>query len=373
MIRVSQALTDQQEWEVLRPALERSYYGHAERVVEFEHAIAEYLRVSAGQVICVANGTAALHLALHGIGISPKDEVIVPTLTFVSSFAAIAATGAKPIACDVSYRDLCLDLEDVKGRLTKNTRAIMPVHYAGNPCDMDEVLNLAKQKKLRIIEDAAHAFGSLYKGRKVGSFGDITCFSFDSIKNITCGEGGAIICRNPELADRYRKLRLLGINRDDPLVTGYARTKAYDVPFLGFRYHMSNLNAVIGLVQISKIDRFVKRRQEICRKYDIGFSDLKELETLPIDYSHVAPFMYVIKVLDGHRDTLITYLMDRDIETAINYIPNHLHSYYRNEGSRLKTAERLYTEILSIPLHCALSDEEVQYVIHSIRDFFKNS
>jgi perosamine synthetase len=316
-------------------------------------------------------GTSALHLALDALGLGPGDEVIVPSLTFVGSFQAIAATGAAPVACDVVGDTLLLDLEDVRRRLTPRTRAVMPVHYAGNPCDMDALLALKERPRVRIVEDAAHALGSTHHGRKIGSFGDVTCFSFDSIKTITCGEGGAIVCRDAELADVIRQKRLLGMDRKSHASTSWKeRSWVFEVRTNGFRYHMSNINAAIGLAQLRKVEGFIARRRQLCRTYDAALRDTP-LRLLRVDYDEVAPHVYVVRVPHGRRDAMMQFLKDRDIETGINYVPNHLHSFFRREGVTLPETERAFLEILTLPLHCGLTDADVQTVIGAVRQFFQ--
>jgi len=368
MIRVSQPVVGDGEYEAVKAALDRGYYGHAEKVNEFEDRLREFL--GAEHVVCVGNGTAALHLALATLGLGPGDEVVLPSLTFVSSFQAVKATGATPVACDVVPETLAIDLADVERRLTPRTKAVMPVHYAGNPCDMDRIMEFATRAGIRVVEDAAHAFGSVYRGRKIGSFGDVACFSFDSIKNITCGEGGAVVCVDPTLADRLRRKRSLAMVRPAPTEPGWkGRGWRYEVSELGFRYHMSNINAAIGLAQLTKVDAFIARRREICRRYDRAFADVPGIRTLTIDYRHAAPHIYVIRVLDGRRDALMQALKDRDIETSVNYVPNHLQPYFREPGLVLPVTEAVYGEMLTLPLHCALADQDVALIIDIIRSF----
>jgi dTDP-4-amino-4,6-dideoxygalactose transaminase len=280
-----------------------------------------------------------------------------------------------PVACDIEPDTLQLDVADAIRRITPRTRAIMPVDYAGNPCNMDLLLDLAASRGLRIIEDAAHAFGATYRGRKIGSFGDVVCFSFDSIKNITCGEGGAVVCRDAALAETIRHMRQLGVKSS---VSGAAADKRwnragpFDVVGPGYRYHLSNINAAIGLAQLKKADDFLARRRAICRQYDRAFAALDGVERLRINYEEAAPHIYVIRVHGGRRDALKRFLQERDVETGINYVPNHLHSYFRRDGITLPETERAYEEILTLPLHCALSDEQVEAVIAAVRQFFES-
>ncbi len=372
MIKVSRGCLGQEEVAGVQKVFDSGYFGLGTPVLEFEAALKQYL--GADQVVATNTGTSALHLSLDSLGIGKGDEVIVPSLTFVASFQAIALTGATPVACDVVPETLLMNLADVERRVTSRTKALMPIHYTGNPCDMDALLDLAKRHGLRIVEDAAHAFGSTYKGRKIGSFGDVVCFSFDSIKNITCGEGGAVICRDEELAGLLRRKRTLGINRSaNQEATGKNRSWPFEVSTIGFRYHMSGINAAIGLAQLKKLDAFIARRREICRKYDAAFRDLAGIRLLRINYDEAAPHIYVVRVKNDRRDALMNYLKDADIETGINYIPNHLHPYFRRNDLTLRETEQAYREILTLPLHCGLSDLDVGCVITRVRDFFREA
>lgn len=371
MIKVSQGCLGDDELAEVQDAFAYGYFGMAHKVLAFEAALKDYL--GAGQVITTSTGTAALHLALAALGIGAGDEVIVPSLTFVACFQAIRATGATPVPCDVVAATLHLDLADAARRITARTKAIMPVHYAGNPCNMDGVLDLAASRGLRIVDDAAHAFGATCRARRIGSFGDITCFSFDSIKNITCGEGGAVACRDAAVAETIRQMRQLGMQSTGSIPEAdkrWSRTRSFDVVRLGYRYHLSNINAAIGLAQLKKVEQFLARRRAICRRYDAAFKDLGGLQPLPINYDDAAPHIYVIRVRDGRRDALRRFLGERGIETGINYVPNHRHSYFRGEDTTLPETERAYAEILTLPLHCALTDEDVGVVIRAVRAFW---
>lgn len=372
MIKVSRGCLGEEELAAVREAFAYGYFGLAYKVVEFEEALESYL--GAKHVVTVNSGTSALHLALDALGVRTGDEVIVPSLTFVAAFQAIRLTGATPVPCEVEAETLLMALNDAESRITSRTKALMPVHYTGNTCDLDALYALQARYGLRVVEDAAHAFGSTYKGRRVGSLGDVICFSFDSLKNITCGEGGAIVCQDESLAELMRQKRALGVNRKGS-ATATATSKLqnwqFDINTLGFRYHMSNINAAIGLEQLKKIEKFIARRREICRLYDQAFQDLSGVQTLPINYDEAAPHIYVIRVEHGRRDALMQYLKAADIETGVNYIPNHLHSYFRQHGLRLPVTERVYDEILTLPLHYGLSSDDVEQVIGRVTDFFR--
>lgn len=370
MIQVSRGCLGEEELAEVKEAFDYGYFGLAYKVLEFEEELRKYL--GAKYVTATNTGTSALHLALLALGIGERDEVIVPSLTFVASFQAISATGATPVSCDIYPDTLLMDIDDVRRRITTRTKAIMPVHYAGNPCDMDALMKIGDEHNIRIVEDAAHALGSYCNGRKIGGFGDIACFSFDSIKNITCGEGGAIVCQDSELADILSQRRLLGIDRKSHTYSWKERSWFYEVKTQGFRYHMSNINAAIGLAQLRKIDTFISRRREICRRYDSAFKEIPAISCLEINYDEVAPHIYVIRVKDGRRDGLMDYLKNLDIETGINYIPNHLHPFYANKTVSLPETEKAYQEILTLPLHFGLSDDDVTRVIQGVIEGLKD-
>jgi len=227
MIPVQRPCIGKEELEAVGKVFETGWLGMGSVTKEFEDAVREFIGTE--NVIAVNTGTTALHLAFDAIGLGPGDEVIVPSLTYVATIQAITATGATPVFCDIKEDTLNMDVNDVKKKITKRTKAIVPVHYRGIPCDMDSILTLAEQFKLRIVEDAAHAFGSYYKGKRIGSFGDITCFSFDPIKNITCGEGGMIITQNSKLLDIMQRKRILGIDKDTWSRYQNKRSWFYDV------------------------------------------------------------------------------------------------------------------------------------------------
>ncbi len=232
------------ELKKVKTVFDSNWLGMGVFVQEFENELSKYLGVK--NVIAVNSGTSALHLALEAVGIKKGDEVIVPSLTFCATIQVITALGAIPIFCEVNPYNLNLDFQDVKSKITSKTKAIIPVHYCGIACEMDDFLSLKTKHNISIIEDAAHAFGSSYQGKKIGSFGDICCFSFDPIKNITCGEGGAIVVHNDNLAELIKKKRILGINKDGWLRFNKNQDFGYDVSVQGFRYQMSNINAAIG-------------------------------------------------------------------------------------------------------------------------------
>jgi perosamine synthetase len=335
----------------------------------FEEQLEQFL--GARHVVAVSSGTAALHLALAVLGLQPGDEVIVPAITFIATAQAVRMAGATPVFCDVDERTFNLDVRDAASRITPRTKAIVPVHYGGTVCDMEAVSRLATDANLRIVEDAAHAFGSTYEGRRVGTLSHPTCFSFDPVKNITCGEGGAIATDDSDLARKVAGLRALGIDRDTWSRRDSSRPWFYDVTGPGYRYHMSDINAAIGLAQLKRFDVFQRRRQQIARRYDDAFADVAGLALRRQHLERTCPFFYVVRVLDARRDHLMLYLRDRDIASGVHYIPTHLHRLFAESRTSLPIAERLYDEMLTLPLFCEMSDTQVEVVISAIRRFLR--
>jgi perosamine synthetase len=335
----------------------------------FEGELQTFLGVR--HAIALNSGTAALHVALDILDLGPGDEVLVPTLTFVATAQAVMMTGATPVFCDVDARTFNLDVRDAAARITPRTKAILPVHYGGTACDMEAVDRLAAQAHIAVVEDAAHAFGSTYQGQKIGALGHLTCFSFDPIKNITCGEGGAIVTNDQDLAARATARRVLGISRDAWSRLETACPWSYEVAGPGFRYHMSNINAAIGLEQLKRFETFRQRRREIARRYDEALAGIPGLVPREQHLAETCPFFYVVRVLDGRRDALMEHLKQCDIMTAVHYIPNHLHrAFAARPRASLPVAEQLVKEILTLPLFCEMTDEQVELVIAGVRRFF---
>jgi perosamine synthetase len=368
MIPVSKPSIGKEELAAVKKVFDSGWLGMGSSVKQFEDEISEFLGGSS--VIAVNTGTTAIHLALDALGITEGDEVIVPSLTFVATVQAITATGATPVFCDIEPDTLNIDVNDVARKITSKTKAVIPVHYRGLPCDMDGLIAITKNKGIKIVEDAAHAFGSHYKGKPIGSFGDVTCFSFDPIKVVTCGEGGAIAIRDSSLASLIQKKRILGIDKDTWSRYKHERSWFYDVLVPGYRYHMSNINAAIGLVQLKKFKKLNAKRIKIAKVYDRELGKISGLELLKTDYKDIAFFMYIIKVKKD-RDALMKHLKDDGIDSGIHYIPSHLFSLYKGYSANLPATEKIWEEILTLPLYPDLSSADQAKVIRSIRSFYK--
>lgn len=368
MIPVQRPYLGQEELEAVGKVFDTRWLGMGSATKEFEDKLREFLGVK--HVIAVNTGTSALHIALDALSLRPGDEVIVPSLTFVASVQAIVAVGARPVFCEVRADTLNMDMQDVLRRVTPRTKAIMPVHYGGLACEMDDLLSFARERQIRIVEDAAHAFGSTYKGRKIGTLGDATCFSFDPIKNITCGEGGAVATDHDDLAARMIPKRILGIDNDTWSRYRNERTWFYDVVTLGYRYHMSNINAAIGLVQLKRFDAFLERKREIVRRYDEAFLNVDGLKLVSHNLDEMFPFFYVARVQGKRRDDLIGYLKENGVGAGVHYIPNHLHRFFAEYRTELPVTEKVGQEIITLPLYYEMSDEDIELVIRFVRKFF---
>jgi len=368
MIAISKPVTGPEEMKAVEKVFETGWLGLGSTVFEFEEALKKYL--GAKHVIAVNTGTSALHIALSGLGIGPGDEVIIPSITFAACVQAVLALGAVPVFAESDEDTLLIDLDDVEKRITKKTKAVMPVHYCGSPCDLDRLYALARKHGFKVVEDAAHAFGSDYKGRKVGASGDAVCFSFDPIKNITTGEGGAVALSDDKVAEEIRRQRILGIDKDTWHRYKNTRTYFYEVVSPGFRYHMPNFCAAVGLEQLKKLPGFVARRREIARRYDAAFAGLSEIKTLQVDYASVAPHIYILRVPAERRDAFMEALKASGVGTGLHYIANHIQPFFKKyAGKPLPRAERLWQEIVTIPLHCGLSDADVETVVSAVTEF----
>jgi len=368
LIRLSKSCVGKEEKEALSRIIDAGYLGMGEEVKLFEQDIKSFLQTE-NEVICVNSGTAALHLALQALGIGRGDEVLVPSLTYVASFQAISATGARPVACDVSVNRGFIDLADATKRITSKTKAIMPVHYGSNSDGMDDVYKFAIKNNLRVLEDAAHGFGCLRDGVPVGSKGDVICFSFDGIKNITSGEGGAVVTGDIALAEKIKDLRLLGVEKDTEKRYSGERSWSFDVQDQGWRYHMSNLMAAIGRSQLKKISDFGRHRRNCVNYYLKELSQESGIEFFDFNYDANIPHIFPIRILNNERDKLMQALKEDGIESGIHYMPNHFLRYFKPEYN-LPNIEMLSQEILSLPLHASLTKEEQDRVIAVIRKFF---
>lgn len=365
MIKLSKSYIGIREKKAVNKVLEKSYLGMGEEVYEFEKKLKSFFKREA---LCVINGTAALQLALEAIGVKEGDEVIVPSLTYISSFQAISATGAKPIPCDINLDTFTIDINDAQKCISKYTKVIMPVHYAGGVGNLRNIYKFAKKNKIRVVEDAAHAFGTVYKNKKIGNQGDIVCFSFDGIKNITSGEGGCITTKDQKVLNYIKDARLLGVKKDSQNRYKNKRSLKFDVSYQGWRYHMSNINAAIGIVQLSRFDKIAKKRQALAAKYDSILKKNKYIKIIKQNYNEVVPHIYPIRIKNlTNRDKIIQLLKNKGIEVGYHYQPNHRLSYYKNnKKTSLTNVNAISNELLTLPLHPGIRIKDISYITKNL-------
>ena len=277
-------------------------------------------------------------------------------------------TGEREVS-DQEYADALLDLADAAKRITPNTKAVMPVHYASNPALISEVYAFAKKYNLRVIEDAAHCFGCTYQGKPVGSSGDLVCFSFDGIKNITSGEGGAVVTANPEAGRLIKDARLLSVENDTEKRYQHARSWDFDVKQPGYRFHMSNLMAAIGRTQLKRLDgEFAPARKKMVALYRQKLANLPGIVLLDMDMTGIVPHIHPVRVLHGRKQELIEKLQAQGIPTGMHYKPSHLLTLFGGGKEHLPISEQLGQELLTLPLHPAVTQEDVDYICKSLKE-----
>lgn len=357
-----------EEVRAVEGVLRSGWIGLGPKTREFEERFAGY--TGAECAVALNSCTAALHLALKVSGVE-GGEVITSPMSFISTNHAILYNAAVPVFADIEEDTLNMRVDEIERLISRNTKAILLVHYGGHPCDMDPILEIAHSKGIKVIEDAAHACGGEYKKKKVGSIGDATCFSFHAVKNLAMGDGGMITLHDQDTADRIRRLCWLGISRGTwDRAGGKAYRWEYDVEEIGYKYHLNDILAAIGIVQLEKLDRANARRKEIVGRYNEAFKEANWLKT-PVekDYARSANHNYVVKVIDGRRDSLIEYLTANDISAGVHYIPNHLYGMYKTFYRKLPVAESVWRQLVTLPLFPDLTESEQDYVIEKVKDF----
>ena len=343
------------------------------KVAEFEQAFADF--VGASEAVAVSSGTAALHTAMHALGIGPGDEVIVPAMTFAATANCVVFQGGTPVFTDVDPDTLLLDPAEVEVKVTPRTKAIVAVDYAGQPCDYNALRVIAERYSLTLVADACHALGGSYKERPVGSLADLSAFSFHPVKHITTGEGGMVTAGDPDLAQRMRVFRNHGITTDH-------RERAqqgswfYEMVELGYNYRLTDFQCALGMSQLRKLSAWVARRQEIARRYDAAFAEMPAVQPLGVreDVSH-AYHLHVIRLdltrLEATRAEIFVALRAEGIGVNVHYIPVHLHPFYRERfggGPGLcPVAEAVYKRIISLPIFPRMAEADVDTVIEAVR------
>jgi len=341
------------------------------KTVEFENKFKEY--IGSNEAVSMNSATAALHLALKAIGLQRGDEVILPTTTFVATAEVVTYFDAIPVLCDIEESTHNIDISKIEALITDKTKAIIPVHFAGQPCDMDEIYEIAKKYDLKIIEDAAHAIPSSYKGIPIGNLekSDITCFSFYATKTLSTGEGGMATTNNSDYAKNMKINRLHGISKD-----AWDRYTAkgswfYEIVDNGNKYNTTDINASLGLVQLRKQDMLREKRNQIAMKYNQAFTNNENISIPFVKEDRITSWhLYVIKI--ANRDEVIEKLKENGVGCSVHFIPIHKHPYYKNKygykNEDYPIANDVFDKSLSLPIYPDMSDEEVNYVIHKVKE-----
>jgi len=365
----------QEEIDEVVAALRSDWITTGPRTKEFERAFGAYVGAPGGTSLMLNSCTAGLHVALVTLGIGPGDEVIVPTLTFAATANVVEHVGAKPVLVDVLPDTLCIDPSAVEAAVTPRTRAVMPVHYAGQAADLDPIFRVAERHGLHVVEDAAHAVPTRYRGRLVGSRENLASFSFYATKNLTTAEGGALT-GSPELLERARVIGLHGMSADGWKRFDRSGSWQYDIVMPGFKYNMTDVQAALGLRQLERLASFHARRREVARRYTEAFgSDERFQAPVEADYGESAWHLYVLRLarLPGlDRASFVEELQRRNIGFSVHYRPLHMMSYYRDkygyDEDAFPVAKDAFERMLSLPLHPRLTDEDVEDVIREVKD-----
>lgn len=370
-IPVLQPCIDEEEIDAVSEVLRSGWLGLGPKTAQFEQAFSTY--TNSRFTAALNSGTAALHLALEVLNIGPGDEVIVPSLTFISTVHAVSYVGATPVFTDIEYDTMNCSAAEIEKKITNKTKAIIVVHLAGHPCDMEPIHELAKSKGIHVVEDAAHACGAEYKGQKIGSISELTCFSFHAVKNVTSGEGGAITCQKEWIDRKLREKRWLGISRDTWKRSAEEKMYAwqYFVDQVGYKYHMNDLQAAIGIVQLQKINKLNGRRREIAQMYQKELKDLSWIE-LPQekDYAKSSWHLFQIRLpAERDRDNVITHLQNDNIASGVHYYPCHMHPAYIHLNAIVPISANIWQRILTLPIHPSMTDHDIDRVIASLRSF----
>ena len=370
---------DKEEIDAVVGVLRSDRITQGPRIEEFERAVADY--TGARHAVAFSSGTAALHAACAAAGVGAGDEVITSPLSFVASANCALYMGATPVFADIEPASLTLDWREAAKKVTPRTKAVIPVDFGGQPCALDEITLLARRHGLIVIEDAAHALGAEYKGRRVGGQADMTVLSFHPVKHITTGEGGMVLTNDAALCEKLARFRTHGIVREPSKLTRSDEGAwYYEMQELGYNYRITDIQCALGLAQLKKLDLFVKRRREIAGQYALAFSSLPGLR-LPQEPAGIRSsyHLYVLQLpierLKGGRRAFFDALVERKLGVNVHYIPIHLQPYYqRRFGCRrgdFPLAEGYYDRAITIPLYPKMTDEDVRYVIASVSDVFR--
>ncbi len=369
---------DEEDIQAVVEVLRGDYITTGPKIDELENKLKEY--TGAKYAVAVSNGTAALHAACFAAGIGPGDEVITSPMTFAASANCILYMGARPVFADIDPLTYNIDPKEIERKITDRTRAIIPVHFTGQPCDMDEILKIAEKHGLAVIEDGAHALGAAYKGKRIGEIGSMTIFSFHPVKHITTGEGGAVTTNDRTLYEKLLMFRTHGITRDKGTMSGDDGPWFYEQQFLGYNYRITDIQAALGVSQMKKLEGFLEKRRSYAALYDSLLYSINGV-TLPhqAEYSSSAWHLYIVK-LDIHRlamgrREIFEELRKRNIGANVHYIPVYYHPYYKGIGYEkglCPVAEALYERIITLPLYPTMKAEDICYIVGNLIDILRS-
>jgi len=371
-------LIEQPEIDEAVAVLKSGWIGAGSRVQRFEEMFRKYK--GSRFVTALSSCTAALHLAMLVIGVKRGEEVILPTMTFASTANAVIHAGARPVFVDCQRDTLNIDPDDIKRKITPRTKVVIPVHFAGRPCDMDAIMGLARKARLKVVEDCAHAIEAGYHDRKIGTFGEMGCFSFYVTKNITTGEGGMVITDNPRYDEKIKTLAFQGMTKDAWRRFSDKGYRHYQVIYSGYKYNMTDIQAALGIHQLPRIDKYWKRRQEIWNKYNEAFKDLAVFTPAPIEAGtrhsyHLYTLLLDVDRLKISRDRFLVAMTKRKIGVGVHYIALHLYPYYQKsfgyKRGDFPNAEWVSERTVSLPISAKLKDEDVRDVIDAVVSIVK--
>ena len=375
---------DADDIQAVAEALRSDYLTTGPKIEEFEHTVASY--VGTAHAAAVSNGTAALHAACYAAGIQPGDEVITTPLTFAASANCVLYCGGKPVFADIRPDTYNIDPEDIKRKITEKTKAVIAVDLTGQPCDLDAVRKVTDEYHLTLIEDAAHALGAVYKGKKVGTVADMTTFSFHPVKPVTTGEGGMVVTNDEKYWQKIKLFRSHGITRDADLIAENQRAEQgaapnggletgdwyYEQIELGYNYRITDIQCALGCSQMKKLDRFLARRRELAHQYDKAFADNAHIVTpYQLPETESGWHLYMIQVDGCDRKQVFDTLRAKGIGVNVHYIPVYFHPYYRKHGYQdvcCPNAEQVYSRLISLPLYPGLTDGQQEEVVRAVLD-----
>ena len=372
-IPVFKPLIESEEIAAVVESLKLGWLGMGSYVKQFEDHVATVCKLDAASdrhIVAVSTGHAAIHLSLLMMGVGPGDEVITPSFNNAADFQAIRACGADPVFVDIKEDTLCIDTTKIEELITEKTKCIIAMDYDIFICDHDELDKISQKHNIPVLHDAAHSFGSTYKGIPIGNQHAYTIFSFDPVKTITCIDGGAIVVKGEKNVKRLQAKRLIGMTQSAEQMYKNSRAWAYDIEELGYRYHMPNLHAAVGISQINKIDIIRNSRQNTCQRYYDELSSVNWITAPLSDFSSIIPFLYYIRIRNKKRAELREHMRIHGVDTGIHWQAGHNFSYLKNcrRGS-LNITNKITDEIISLPLHSRMTEETINKVITSIKSF----